>query len=417
MDVLHSRCAGIDVHKQTVVVCVRIAVSGSKASSEARTFGTFTSDLLAAADWLEASGVTHVAMESTGSYWRPVYNVLEGRFELLVANAHHVKNVPGRKTDVKDAEWLADLLAHGLLKASFVPEPSLRALRDLTRGRSTLVAQRATLSNRIQKLLEEANIKLGSVASDVLGASGRDMLREMANGQSDPVQLAELARGQMRKKIGDLQKALRGQVMPHQRILLRELLAQVESLDSSIRTLETEVDRYLRQEQNAPFEAAVSLLQSTPGVGETSAHIIISEIGADMARFGSADRICAWGGAAPGNNQSAGKRLPGGKRHGNKNLLTCLVECAASATRMTGTYYHALYRRIAARRGKKRALIAVAHSMLRAFYYMISNGTRFQDLGADHFEKSNKQRIVTRLTKRLTAFGYDVTPSKEAITA
>jgi len=417
MELIHPRCAAIDVHKKTVVVAIRIAVSGNRAKSETRTFGTFTQDLLAASDWLEESGVTHVVMESTGSYWRPVYSVLEGRFELIVANAQHVKNVSGRKTDVKDAEWLSDLLAHGLLKASFVPEPALRALRDLTRGRSTLVTQRATLANRIQKLLEEANIKLGSVASDVLGVSGRDMLAQLASGQEDSTALASLARGILRKKTDDLQKALQGRMQPHQRILLRELLKQVESLDASVRTLEKEIDAYIGQQTTSPFEAAVSLLETTPGVGRTSAVIVVSEIGTDMTRFGSSDRLCAWGGAAPGNCQSAGKRLPGGKRHGNKNLMTCLVECAASAVRMKDTYYYALYRRIAPRRGKKRALVAIAHSMLRSFYYMISNGTAFKDLGADHFERANKQRIVNRLVKRLTDFGYEVTPPQETATA
>jgi len=415
MEVIHPRCGAIDVHKKTIVVNVRISVSGSKPKSETRTFGTFTQDILSASDWLQECGVTHVVMESTGCYWRPVYNVLEGNFELLVANAHHVKNVSGRKTDVKDAEWLADLLAHGLLKPSFVPDPALRALRDLTRGRSTLVAQRSTLANRIQKLLEEANIKLGSVASEVLGVSGRDMLAQMAIGQDDPVVLAEFARGKLRNKIGDLQKALEGRMQAHQRILLRELLKQVESLDASIRTLEKEIDVHLRSQTTAPFDATVSLLQTTPGIGKTSAVIVVSEIGTDMARFGSADRLCAWGGAAPGNNQSGGKRLPGGKRHGNKNLLTCLVECAASAIQMKDTYFHSQYRRIAARRGKKRALIAVAHSMLRSFYYMISSQTPYQDLGADHFEKPNKNRIVNRLVKRLMDFGYEVNPPQEVV--
>ena len=413
MDMLHPRCCAIDVHKKQVTVAVRLTESG-RSTTQVRTFGTFTKDLLEMSDWLESMGITHVAMESTGCYWRPVYRVLEGRFELVVANAQHVRNVPGRKTDVKDSEWLVQLLAHGLLSASFVPESAQLALRDLTRGRTMFVRQRATLANRIQKLLEECNIKLGSVASDVLGVSGRAMLEQLAQGQSDPKSLAQLALGKLKDKTAELEKALVGWVLPHQRILLGELLRQVNSLDSCVARLESEIEQLIHEESRLPFESGVEIAQTMPGIGLTSARTIISEIGTDMDRFATSERLAAWSGAAPANKQSAGKQLPGGKRHGNRHLLTCLVEWACSVIRMRHTYFYTLYRRIAARRGSRRALIAVAHAMLVALFHMLKNGSKYEERGSNYLECQNKERTITRLTRRLQELGCRVERSEVA---
>ena len=407
MEVLYARCAGVDVHKRMLMTHARM-IEDRKVRREVKESGTFTREILALADWLKEREITHIAMESTGPYWRPVYNILEGSFQILVCNAQHIKNVPGRKTDVKDAEWIADLLAHGLLQPSFVPDAPQQALRDLTRGRWVLVAERVRIGNRIQKLLEEANIKLASVASDVLGVSGRTMLAAIAAGQDDPKALADMARGRLRHKLDLLGQAMQGRVRPHQRILLRELLNQVRSLDDSIASLETAIDEAIRQETEIPFERAVAVLQSAPGIAANAAPAIISEIGVDMARFGSAPRLCAWAGVAPGNRQSGGKRLSGRTLNGNRALVRTLVEAACSAKSQRGTYLSALYGRIAARRGKKRALMAVAHSLLRSIYYMLLNDVPYVDLGANHFEKLNRDRIVRRCARTLDSLGYDV---------
>lgn len=413
MEVLHARCAGIDVHKKMLMTHVRLSESDG-VKREVRETGTFTRDLLSLVDWLKEQGVTHVAMESTGSYWRPVYSILEGEFEILVCNAHHMRNVPGRKTDVKDAEWIAELLAHGLIKPSFVPEAPQRALRDLTRGRSALVSERARLANRIQKLLEESNIKLASVATDVLGVSGRSMLWALVTGKDDAADLASLARGRLKKKLPELGLALEGRMRAHQRILLRELLKQVESLDASISELEKAIGELIYEETQTPFESAVKLIVSVPGIAETSARAIVSEIGTDMQRFGSANRLCAWAGVAPGNHQSGGKRLSGKTLHGNRALMRILAEVACAAARQKGTYLSALYGRIAHRRGKRKAIVALANSILRAIYYMLTNGTHYQDLGPLHFDKLNKDKLVKRLTGRLKELGYHVAP-REAV--
>lgn len=410
MEVVFARCAGIDVHKRSVTTHARLVGAGS-ARRQIRAFGTFTQELLEMRDWLKDLGVTHVAMESTGAYWKPVYNLLEGEFEILVCNAQHVKNVPGRKTDIKDAEWIAELLAHGLLKPSFVPEKPQRALRDLTRARSGLVAERARLANRIQKLLEEANIKLASVATDILGVSGRAMLQEIVRGNDDPVSLASNAKMSLRKKIPALQLALEGRVLPHQRTILGVLLKEVENLDGSVEVLEAAISDELAREDNSRFEEAVRLITTVPGVGETSARAIIAEIGADMDRFGSANRLCAWSGMAPGNHQSAGKRLSGKTLHGNKSLQATLVEAAWAATHRKDSYLSALYRRIAHRRGIKRALIAVGHSILRSIYHMLSNRLPYQDLGQDYFDRINPGRTLSRLTRRARELGFDLTPA------
>jgi transposase len=348
-------------------------------------------------------------MESTGSYWRPVYTILEGQFDLVVANAHHIKNVPGRKTDTKDAVWIADLLAHGLLKSSFVPPQRQRALRDLTRARSSLVAERARLSNRIQKLLEEANIKLASVATDVLGVSGRAMLHAIARGETDATAMAALARKSLKKKDAQLREALQGRVQSHQRIVLKELLYQVESLDGSVVRLEEAIGRAMEEGEENPFERTAALIDTAPGASICASRGVVAEIGTDMRVFGSATRLCAWAGVAPGNFQSGGKRLSGKTLHGNKALKTLLVEIANAASRQKGTYCQALYHRLAGRRVRKRALVAVAHSLLNAFYHMILHGVPYQDLGADYFDRINKTKLVNGLRKRLTNLGYEVT--------
>jgi transposase len=333
MEIVHTYCAGLDVHKKTVVAA--IIVQGKK---ETRTFETMTSDLLALSDWLTSEGVTHVAMESTGEYWKPVYNILENNFEVLLVNAQHIKSVPGRKTDIKDAEWIADLLRHGLLKASFIPPVGQRELRELTRYRTTFVQEKATLINRIQKVLESANIKLASVASNVVGVSGRAMLAAIIEGKATPTEMADLSKGRLREKRDALIKALEGQVKSHHRFVLTELLCQVDSLDETIARFDQQIEEYCR-----PFEEMVTLLDTIPGVARQTAEIIVSEIGVDMSRFESADHLAAWAGVAPGNNESAGKRLSGKTRRGNKALGVALNQAAHAAAHMKNTYLSAQY--------------------------------------------------------------------------
>ena len=403
MDVLHPRCAALDVHKKTVVAAVLVHPSTGSAREETRTFSTMTRDLLALSDWLGASGATHVAMEATGEYWKPVYNLLEGQFELMVVNAHHVKNVPGRKTDVKDASWLAQLLQHGLVRASFVPPPEQRDLRELVRHRTNFVRERVNVINRIQKLLEGANIKLASVATDVLGKSGRAMLDRIVLGQEDPVVLASLARGRLCGKREDLEQALSGRVKPHQRVILAELLRQIDSLDESIARLEDQI-----AEHSAPFEKAVVRLDTIPGVSTATAQAIVSEIGVDMDHFPTDGHLAAWAGVAPGNHESAGKRLSGRARRGNVALKRVLTEAAWAASHTRNTYLSALYHRLAARRGRKRAIIAVAHSILVASYHMIKRDQDYQELGSDHFDQRRKDAVVQTCQKRLQQLGYTV---------
>jgi len=413
MEVIHARCGGIDVHKRQVTVCVRIA-SGSKVDLEVREFGTMTRDLLSVSDWLKECGVSHVAMESTGAYWKPVYNVLEGEFSILLANAQHMKAVPGRKTDVKDAQWIAELHAHGLLRASFVPKLEQRGLRELTRTRTTLLAERARLANRIQKVLEDANVKLASVATDVLGVSGRAMLRQMIAGKDDAKATAQLAKGVLRKKMDSLELALEGRIRSHHRIVLEELLNQVESLDASVARLDEAIGEALKEAED-PFEAAVAILVTAPGAGRVSARAVLAEIGTNMEQFPSAEHLSTWAGISPGNKQSGGKRLSSRINPGNKWLKTTLVQMAQAASHQRGTYLHALYSRIAARRGKKRAIVAVAHSLLVSFYHMLKNGIAYQELGAEHFDKLNQTRTIDRLTARIASLGYKV--SLEPVTA
>jgi transposase len=368
---------------------------------------------LALSDWLVAYGCTHVAMESTGDYWKPVFNMLEGTFEVLLVNAQHVKAVPGRKTDVKDAAWLAELLQHGLLRASFIPPVAQRELRDLTRYRSTFIRERVTLINRVQKLLEDANIKLAAVASDIMGVSGRAMLAALLAGLTDPQALAELAKGRLRAKRELLAQALDGRVKPHHRFVLTELLCQIDSLDETIARFDTQI-----QAISGPFEGAIGLLDTIPGVARPTAEMIVAEIGTDMSRFPSADHLASWAGVAPGNHESAGKRTSGKTRQGNRFLRTVLVQAAHAAARTKGGYLSAQYRRLATRRGKKRAIMAVAHSMLVMAYHMIQRQEPYREAGADFFDRLQPEDTARRLVKRLEHLGYHVTlqsPSTDAM--
>jgi transposase len=404
VDTLCPCCAGLDVHKETVVACVR-TVSGGKAHQEIRTSRTETSGLLALADWLTDAGVTHAAMESTGVYWKPVWNLLEGVLELLLVNAEHIKQVPGRKTDVKDAEWIARLLQCGLLKASFVPERPVRDLRDLTRQRVQVVRQKVQVANRIHKTLEDANIKPASVASDVLGASGRDMLRALVRGGSDPLVLAELARQRLRKKIPQLQEALLGEVTDHHRFLLGMLLDQVEFLEGQVARLGQRITEVLP----APFAEALARLETIPGVDRRAAQNIVAEIGADLKPFKSAGHLASWVGICPGNHESAGKRRSGRTTKGNAWLRVTLVQCAWAAGHTKDTYLSAQYKRLAARRGKKRALVAVGHTLLGIVYAVLKKKGTYQELGADYLDRQDKEKLTARLLKRLEKLGVKVT--------
>jgi transposase len=405
MEILHSCCAGLDVHKETVVACVRRLVEG-KVRQEVRTFRTETNQLLALADWLTDEGVTHVAMESTGVYWKPIGNLFEGVFELLLCNAEHIKAVPGRKTDVKDSQWIAQLLQHGLLKPSFVPEKPVRQLRDLTRQRVQLVRQKVQVSNRIQKTLEDANIKLASVASDVLGASGRDMLRAIIRGERDPVVLADLARQRLRAKIPQLQEALFGEIEDHHRFLLGMLWEQVEFLEKQIERLTARIGEVLPP----PFVEAVTRLQTISGIDRRAAEGIVAEVGADLKAFASAGHLSSWVGICPGNHESAGKRRSGRTTKGNAWLRVLLVQCAWAAGRSKGTYLQSMFRRLAARRGTKRALVAVGHRLLEIVYAVLKKGQSYRELGSDYLDRTqNHERLKARLVKRLEKLGVKVT--------
>jgi len=403
-DVLYQRCAGLDVHKKTVVAACRYLDEHGELVIKTRTFRTMTRDLLSLLDWLIEIGCTHVAMESTGEYWKPVYNILEGHCELLLVNANHVKNVPGRKTDANDAQWIAQLLQAGLLRASFVPPAGQRELRDLTRHRSNFVRERTNFVNRLQKVLETANIKLASVASDVMGVSGRAMIDALIQGQLAPADMANLAKGRMRIRKDDLEGALEGRVKDHHRFILTELLAQIDYINQTIDRFDKEIEKLM-----APFEEAAALLDTIPGVAIEAAQIIVSELGIDMDRFPTEGHAAAWCGVAPGNRESAGKRRPGGTRQGNQPLRKVLVQAAHAAVRTRGTYLSALYKRVAARRGKKRAIIAVAHSMVVSAYHMIKNKVAYNDLGSNYFDQRNKSAVAERLVRRLSNLGLIVT--------
>jgi transposase len=403
MDIIHTHCAGLDVHKKTVVVTILIPDVQGRPIKETRSFETVTASLLELSDWLSEHSITHAAMESTGEYWKPIYNILEDNFELLLVNAQHIKAVPGRKTDVKDSEWIAELLRYGLLKASFVPPKGQRELRELTRARSTFVKERVNLVNRVQKVLESANIKLTSVLTDIDGVSGRAMLEALIEGSASAESMAQLARGRLKAKRASLEQALQGRMRPHHRFILQELLTQIESLDATITKFDEQIQEYCR-----PFEAAVEQLDTIPGVGRETAEIIVSEIGIDMNRFPTADHLASWAGVAPGNNESAGKRLSGRTTKGNRALKTALTQAAWAASHTKNTYLSAQYRRMAARKGRKKAIVAVAHSILIIAYQLVKNKEPYHDLGSDYFDKRNPQTTAQRLVRRLEKLGYSV---------
>ena len=398
MEAVLERCCGLDVHKKSVVACV-ITPRGR----EIRTFGSMTKELLELADWLRVKEVSHVAMESTGVYWKPVYNLLEDEFGVMVVNAAHMKTVPGRKTDAKDAEWIAELLQHGLLRASFIPDRPQRELRELTRYRRSLVEERSREANRIQKLLEGANIKLASVATDVLGVSGRAMLAALAAGETDPEALAGLARGRLREKTGELQEALRGLMGSHQRFMLVSQLRHLEYLNTEIEGLDAEVARRV-----SPFEATVATVDTIPGVGRRTAEVVVAEMGTDMERFPTPGHLASWAGVCPGNRQSGEKRQRSPVRKGNNWLKPALVEAARAAGR-TKTYLGAQYRRLARRIGAKRAAMAVAHSIAVILHHVIKTGRPFVDLGHQYFEKRDEAAITRRAVGQLERLGHKVT--------
>jgi transposase len=403
MNVVYEKCAGLDVHKRTVVVCASILDSSGRRHKERRTFSTMTPDLLQLRQWLKDLEVTHVAMESTASYWKPIFNVLEGHVEVLVVNAQHLKAVPGRKTDLKDAEWIADLLQHGLLRPSFVPPVSQREVRELTRYRMSLTEERTRLINRLQKTLEEANIKLASVASDVMGRSARDMLAGLLAGEVDPTVLAELARGRMRSKRDLLSQALQGQLKPHHCVLIGEQLADIDALDEAIERMSTEIAERLR-----PYEHQIQRLSTIPGIKRRLAEVILAEIGPDMSRFPDARHLASWAGMCPGNNESGGKRLSGKTRKGSPWLRSALVEAAHAAIHCKDSYLSAQYQRLVVRRGGKKATIAVGHTLLVVIYHILSEDEDYEELGGNYFDEWDRQAVQKRLVHRLEKLGYQV---------
>jgi transposase len=403
MEVLHPRCCGLDVHKETVVACLRL-VSDGKVNTEVRTFETTTASLIALSEWLAQNGCTHIAMEATGIYWKPVWHILaDGEFQLVLANSAHVKNVPGRKTDVNDATWLAELLAHGLIRASFVPDTQTQELRTLLRTRKQLVREKASHILRVQKTLEDANIKLESVITDVMGMSGRAMIEALIAGESDPATLASLANYRLKTSQQKLREALRGRVTKHHRFLLRLHLNQIDALDAAVATIDRQVEAGI-----APFRAAVEQVSSVPGIRDIGAQVIVSEIGTDMSRFPSDGHLISWAGLCPRNDESAGKRRSNRLRKGAPWLKTTLVQCAWAAVRKKDSYLQAQFLRLKSRRGPKKAIMAVAASILTAIYHMLKDGTLYQDLGSNHFQSRSKGQQTQRLVKRLADLGYEV---------
>ena len=443
MELVYQRCCGIDIHKKVIVACLIIVMANGQRHKEIRSFRTVTSELLQLLDWLKAAGCTHVAMESTGVYWKPIYNLLEGHFELLVVNAQHIKAVPGRKTDVRDAEWIADLLQHGLLKGSFIPPAPQRELRELTRYRTNLVEERARAVNRLQKTLEDTNLKLGDVATDIMGKSARAILEALLAGQTDPAKLADLARGRLKAKRAQLEEALVGVLKPHHRFMLTEHLLLIDTLDEAITRASQEIAQRLDpppdpnqahapqavedQEQAAEPSAAQSadqghvpdappltwaqaivLLCSIPGISRRAAEGILAEIGLEMARFPTSRHLASWAGMCPGNHESAGKRLSGRTTKGSPWLRKLLVEAAHAAAHTKNTYLSALYRRIRARGGAKQAMIAVGHAILVICYHVLDRQVCYEELGGNYFDEHDRQATEKRLVRRLEKLGYHV---------
>jgi transposase len=415
MEMLYPRCVGLDVHQASVVACMRIA-QGAQAAHEVRTFETTTKGLLALADWLRAAGCTLVAMEATGVYWKPVWHVLEGEFELVLANAAHIRNVPGRKSDVNDAMWIADLLAHGLIRSSFVPPSAVQELRDLTRTRKQLVRELARHVQRIHKTLEDANIKIAGVISDIMGVSGRAFLDALIAGESDPEKLADLARGRLRAARENIVEALRGRVREHHRFMLKLHWEQISALQKAIAEIERRLGECLE-----PFRQELTLLLTMPGISQTAAQVMASEMGMDMHRFPNADSLVSWAGMCPRSDQSAGKRRSTRIRKGAPWLKTTLIQAAWAAVRTKNSYLRILFHRLKARRGAMKAIVAVAASMLRSAYYMLSRGVPYHDLSPAHFDSHHRTRTVSRLLKRLKQLGIEVVqtrispPSSEAV--
>ncbi len=403
MERLLDRCCGLDVHKSIVTACLIVPGPDGARTQTSRTFGAMTADLLELRDWLAASGCTHVAMESTGVYWKPVYYVLEDEFEVMLVNAAHVRNVPGRKTDVSDAAWIAQLLEHGLLRASFVPPVEIRELRDLTRYRKTLIEERAREANRVHKVLQDAGIKLSSVATDVLGSSGRAMMNALIQGQGDAYKLAALAKGKLRSKEEALQRALHGRFRKHHAFLLRALLSHLDHLDITIDAIGAELEDLLR-----PFAESLELLQTIPGVAQRSAEVILAETGGDMTRFPTAGHLASWAGLCPGNYQSGGKRLKGTTREGNRYLRTVLIENALTATRCKSSFLRTRYYKVKAARGHKLAIVAIAHQLLVSVWHVLSKKESFRDLGADYYKRRNPKARINYLVRQLKELGVEV---------
>lgn len=434
MNPILKQAAGLDIHKKSIMACVCVLNDSGVADKTIRCFGTMTANLLDLAQWLSEMEVENVAMEATGVLWKPIFNILEDRFDVMLCNARHIKNVPGRKTDVKDCEWIADLLQHGLLTASFVPPRPHRELRDLTRHRSQLVSEKARVANRVHKTLEDANIKLSSVASDILGVSGREMIRALISGQRDPEKLADLARRKLRGKIPELRQALCGTFRDHHRFMLKTLMHHLEFLEGEILEIESRIDKTLRGESmrssdprdedkprdpDAPpeplaFDKAVELLDGVPGTNVTGAQAVLAEIGTDMSRFATARKLASWARLCPGNNESAGKRKSGKTGKGNRWLRAVMSQLAWSAIRSKGSYYNAQYKRLAKKRGKKRALIAVAHSLLTTYYYMLKRHRPYAELGDDYFDKQNSKGLERYHRQRLENLGFKVTLTVES---
>lgn len=443
MELIHTHCAGLDVHKKTVVAGVRIPSPDGKPLKLTRTFSTMTADLLALADWLAAQGVTQVAMESTGEFWKPVFAILEAQFTVLVVNAQHIKQVPGRKTDVKDAEWIAELLAHGLLRPSFIPAAPQRDLRDLTRQRTVIIQERAAVVNRLQKVLEWANIKLAAVASDVVGKSARAMQEAIVDGQSDMAALAELAQGRMRAKREALEQALMGRVREHHRFMLARHLEHIDFLDEQSASFDAQIAALIEGEEpptTSPEEAveqeqsnestssegtttslnwaeAVEIWDTIPGIGRRVAEQLVAEVGVDMGQFRSAAHLASWAKLCPGNHESAGKRKTASVGKGNNWLRSTLVQAAHAAVRVKASYLAAFYSRLVGRRGKKKALVAVAHKLLVLAYTLIRKGERYAEPGVTYLDERQQDRLLHRLTARIERLGYTVNLEPRAIAA
>jgi transposase len=403
MEVKYERCGGLDVHARSVVGCVIVAGEDGRAEKEYRTFGTTTAELEALAGWVVGKGCTHVVMESTGVYWKPIFNILEGRVVVVVVNPDHLKRWRGRKTDVQDAEWLADLLRHDLVRGSFIPSAEQRAWRDLTRYRARLTDERTQEVNRVQKVLEDANIKLAQVASDIMGVSGRAILAQLLQGQTDPVQLAALAKGRLRDKQADLEQALRGQFKAHHRFMLIQHLSHIDYLDQAIDRLDQELDGLLR-----PFEPQLERWDQLPGINRRVAEILLAEIGVDLSQFEDAEHLASWAGVCPGHHESGGKRFSGRTRKGSRWLRRALIEAAHGAARTKNSYFKALYHRLAARRGKKRAIMAVAHALLVTGFYLITRQQDYQDLGLAYLDDRHKERAKRQAIRRLEKLGFQV---------